>query len=41
MGVNDGVPIYYFLVEIQLRGTDRLHCTNENEDVDCNREKTH
>ena len=40
MGVNDGVPIYYSLAEIQLRGTDRLHCTNEHEDVDSNREKT-
>ena len=38
MGVNDGVPIYYSLAEIQLRGPDRLHCTNE--DVDCSREKT-
>ena len=34
MGVNDGVPIYYSLAEIQLRGTDRLRCTNEHEDVD-------
>ena len=40
MGVNDGVPIYYSLAEIQLRGTDRLQCTNEHEDVDSNREKT-
>ena len=23
-GVNDGVPIYYSLAEIQLRGADRL-----------------
>ena len=29
MGINDYVPIYYSLAEIQLRGTDRLHCTNE------------
>ena len=38
--VNDGVPIYYSLAEIQLRGTDRPHCTNEHEDVDSNSEKT-
>ena len=37
MGVNDGVPIYYSLA---LCGTDRLHCTNELEDVDSNRKKT-
>ena len=41
MGVNDGVPIYYSLAEIQLRGTDRLHGINEHEDVGSNREKTH
>ena len=31
MGVNDGVFVYYPLAEIQLRGTDRLHCANEYE----------
>ena len=40
MGINDGVPIYYSLAEVELRVTDRLHCTNEHEDVDSNREKT-
>ena len=40
MGVDDGVPIYYSLTEIQLGGTDCLHCTNEHEDVDSNREET-
>ena len=27
------------LAEIQLRGTDRLHCTNEYKELDSNREK--
>ena len=40
MGIDDGVPIYYSLAEVQLRGTDRLHCTNEYEDVDSVREET-
>ena len=40
MGINDGVLVYYPLAEVQLRGTDRLHCANEREDVDCSREKT-
>ena len=40
MGIDDGVPIYYSLAEVQLRGTDRLHCTNEHEDVDSGREET-
>ena len=39
MGINDGVLVYYPLAEIQLRGTDRLHCANEHEDIDCSREK--
>ena len=30
----------FFLAEIQLRSTDRLHCTNEHEDVNSNRKKT-
>ena len=40
MVIDDGVPIYYSLAEVQLRGTDRLHCTNEHEDVDSGREET-
>ena len=40
MGINVGVLNYYSLAELQLRGTDRLHCANEHEDIDCNREKT-
>ena len=40
MGINDGVLFYYPLAEVQLRGTDRLHCANELEDIDCSREKT-
>ena len=34
MGTDDGVPIYYCLAEIQVRGTDRLHHTNEHENAD-------
>ena len=39
MGMNDGVLVYCSLAEVQLRGTDRLHCANECEEFDCNREK--
>ena len=40
MGINDGVLVYYSLAEVQLRGTDRLHCVNECEEFDCNRNLT-
>ena len=39
MGVNDGVFVYYSLAEVQLRGTDRLHCANEREKPDSIRKK--
>ena len=39
MGINDCVFVYYPLVETQLRGTDRLHCANEHEELDSSREK--
>ena len=39
MGVNDGVFAYHPLAEIQLRGTDRLHCANEHEKPDSSRKK--
>ena len=39
MGVNDGVIIYYSLAEVQLRGTDRLHCAYECKKLDSSREK--
>ena len=39
MGINDSVLVYYPLAKVQVRGTDRLHCANEHEDVDCSREK--
>ena len=34
MGIDDDVPIHYSLAEIHVRGTDRLHRTNEHENVD-------
>ena len=34
MGINDGVLLYYSLAEIQLRGTDCLHCANEYKELD-------
>ena len=34
MGIDDGVPIYYSLTEVQVRGTDRLHRTDEHENAD-------
>ena len=39
MGINDGVLVYYPLVENQLCGTDRLHCANEHEELDSSRKK--
>ena len=33
------VFVYYPLAEIQLRGTDRLHCANEHEKLDSSRKK--
>ena len=39
MGIDDGVPNYYSLAQVQLRSTDRLQCTNEHEDVDSSRKK--
>ena len=33
-GVDDGVPIHYSLVVVQVRSTDRLHRTDEHEKVD-------
>ena len=39
MGVNDGVFVYYPPAEIQLRGTDRLHCANEHEKLGSSRKK--
>ena len=39
MGISDGVLVYYSLAESQLHGTDRLHCANEYEVLDSNREK--
>ena len=39
MGINDGMFVYYPLAEIQLCGTDRLHCANEREELDNCREK--
>ena len=39
MEVNDGVFVYYPLAEIQLRGTDRLHCAKEHEKLESSRKK--
>ena len=39
MGINDGVLVYYPLAEIQLRGTDCLHCANECKKLDSSREE--
>ena len=39
MGIDGGVLVYYSLAEVQLRGTDRLHCANECKELDSNREK--
>ena len=29
MGIDDGVPVYYSLAEVQVPRTDRLHRTDE------------
>ena len=39
MVVNDGVFVHYSLAEIQLRGTDHLHCAIEHEKPDSSRKK--
>ena len=39
MGINDVELVYYSLAEVQLRGTDRLHCANECKEFNGNREK--
>ena len=39
MGINDRVFVYHPLAEIQLRGTDRLHCAHEHEKLDRSRKK--
>ena len=41
MGIKDDVLVYFPLAKIQLRGTDRLHCADEHDDIDCSREKAH
>ena len=40
MGIDDGVPIHKSLAETRVRGTDRLHRTNDHENVDIDRKKT-
>ena len=31
MGINDGMPIYHYPAEVQMRDTDRLHRSDELE----------
>ena len=31
MGINDGMPIYHYLPDVQVRGTDRLHRSDQHE----------
>ena len=40
MAIVDGVPIHKTLAQTQVRGTDRLHRTNDHENVDIDRKKT-
>ena len=40
MEIDDGVPIYYSLAEVQMNGTDRLHRTNEHENTDTGGKET-
>ena len=37
MEIDDGVPFHHSLAEVQVRGTDRLHHTDEHENVDIGR----
>ena len=39
MGIDDGVLVNYSLAEVQLRGTNRLHCAYECKKLDSGREK--
>ena len=41
MGIDDGVPIHYSLPEIQVRGIESLHRTNEHENVDIDRKEAY
>ena len=33
MGINDGMPIYHYLAEVQVRGADCLHLSDEHENA--------
>ena len=37
MGIDEGMPIYHDMAEVSVRGTDRLHHTNEHENAIVNR----
>ena len=39
MRSNGGVLVHHSLAEVQLRGSDRLHCANECKELDSSREK--
>ena len=39
VGIDDGGLNFYSLAEVQMRGTDRLHCTDEHENTDSSREE--
>ena len=40
MGIDDAMPIYHSIAEVKVRGTDRLHYTDEHENAIVDRKKT-
>ena len=40
MGVDAGISTHHAMAEVSMRGTDRLHQTNEYEDAIIHRKKT-
>ena len=39
MGIKDGIPIYQYLAEVEVRGTDRLYRPDEHENVNTDRKE--
>ena len=40
MGINDGMSIHHDMAEVSVRGTGRLHCTDEHNNAIVDRKKT-
>ena len=40
MRITDGMSIHHDMAEVSVRGTDRLHCTDEHDNAIDDRKKT-